>query len=58
MEDKIETYLGDGLYAEWSGYDLILYASNGEKRTNTVYLDQEVLANLLVWLKKFIVKES
>lgn len=33
-----ETYLGDGAYAEFSGYDITVYASNGISRTDQVCL--------------------
>lgn len=36
-------YLGDGLYVEFDGWQVILFASNGEERTNTVYLEPGVL---------------
>lgn len=37
-------YLGDGLYADYDGYQIELYASNGVEKTNAVYLEPGVLA--------------
>ncbi len=45
------TYLGDGLYATYNGWDLELFAHNGIAKTNSVYLDPEVLAKLLDYVK-------
>ncbi len=39
-----DTYLGDGLYASFDGYQIRLYSSNGIRATNEVYLEPEVLA--------------
>ena len=47
MKDPI--YLGDGLYAEDSGYNIRLYASNGVTATEEVFLDREMLKKLVDW---------
>lgn len=36
-------YLGDGLYADFDGYQIELYASNGMRKTNQIYLEPRVL---------------
>jgi hypothetical protein len=36
------TYLGDGLYASFDGWQVELYASNGLEKTNSVFLEPEV----------------
>lgn len=36
-------YLGDGLYADFDGYQIILAANNGIRDTNVVYLEPVVL---------------
>ena len=48
MDKKRRIYLGDGLYAEYDGYHLVLTAN--VPTTDTVYLDPQV------WeaLKKFM----
>lgn len=38
-------YLGDGLYASFDGYHVVLSAENGTYATDTVYLDDTVLVN-------------
>ncbi len=46
------TYLGDGLYADLvdDGYQVRLFASNGIRVTNEVFLDAHVLAAFEAWL--------
>ena len=45
-----DTYLGDGLYAAFDGYQVELYASDGIVKTNQVYLDPHVLAAFLKYV--------
>lgn len=45
MNNKV--YLGDGVYAEWNGYELILTTSNGISVTNTIVLEDAVVAALV-----------
>lgn len=45
-------YLGDGLYAEFDGYQVELYASNGISRTNRVFLEPGVLASFLGYVSE------
>lgn len=40
-------YLGDGLYADFDGSQVELYASNGIAKTNQVFLDPYVLQRFL-----------
>lgn len=35
-------YMGDGLYAEFDGYQFELYASDGIRKTNRVFLEPQV----------------
>jgi hypothetical protein len=46
--DKV--YLGDGLYAAWDGYRVILTAENGIEATDTVYLDENTWAALVNYI--------
>ncbi len=41
-----DTYLGDGLYAAFDGYQVRLYTSTGD----AVYLEPEVLDNFLKYI--------
>jgi len=41
-----KTYLGDGLYAAFDGWQYVLTAEDGIRVTNVVYLNPEVLAAL------------
>jgi hypothetical protein len=47
-----DTYLGDGLYAAFDGWQIELYASNGIRKTNQVYLEPAVLAAFLRYVKE------
>jgi hypothetical protein len=46
-----DTYLGDGLYAAFDGWQIELYASNGRNKTNVVYLEPGVLAAFLRYVE-------
>lgn len=46
------TYLGDGLYAKYDGFQVRLFAHNGLATTNEVYLDPEVRAALIRFLEQ------
>jgi hypothetical protein len=50
------TYLGDGLFAEFDGYQFKLAASDGIRDTNTVYLELGVLVNFLRFAKAVGIK--
>ena len=44
-------YLGDGLYAQFDGFQIELYASNGVMKTNKVYLEPSVLNAFLRYVE-------
>jgi len=41
-----EVYLGDGAYAKFDGYGIILTTSDGINITNTIYLEPSTLQAL------------
>jgi hypothetical protein len=43
-------YLGDGLYAQFDGWQIELYAWNGISKTNRVFLEPAVLATFESYL--------
>lgn len=45
--DKNKTYLGDGAYAEFGDQHIKLTAENGERATDTIFLEDNVLAAFL-----------
>jgi|FreactTroBogLake_1042271.scaffolds.fasta_scaffold47688_1 hypothetical protein len=52
-------YLGDGLYADFDGYHIILAANNGFIDTNVVYLESEVLEMFYLYVKNIeIIKKQ
>ena len=50
---KLAEYLGDGAYIRRGAYlgEVIIFASDGISRTNTVHLDPQMIENLEAWLK-------
>jgi hypothetical protein len=57
MADILESirepvYLGDGLYAEFDGWQVRLYAHNGISSTNQVFLEPDVLVAFERYLLK------
>ena len=58
MIDEFEqkVYLGDGAYAEYDGWHIIITTSNGMYDTNAVYLEPLALDRFLAYaeqIKKF-----
>jgi hypothetical protein len=43
-------YLGDGVYADFDGYHVVLTTENGVS-TNTVYLEPDVLEHLEMYVE-------
>lgn len=50
--DGSVTYLGDGLYYSFDGYQIKLFTTNGITTTNEVFLEPEVLDRLLDKLRE------
>ena len=46
-----QTYLGDGLYAEFDGWQVWLFTHDGYQRTNAVALEPGVLTKFLAYLE-------
>lgn len=44
-------YLGDGLYADFDGYQILLAANNGITDTDVVYLEPEVLKKFFTYIE-------
>ena len=47
---KRKIYLGDSVYAQFNGYEIILTTENGFGVSNTIVLEPEVMNNLLVFI--------
>ena len=43
-------YIGDSVYAEWNGFQLVLTTENGYGPSNTIYLEDSVIQSLLHYL--------
>lgn len=47
----MKEYLGDGAYAEFDGFGIMLTAENGIAATDTIYLEPDVLRSLIRFAK-------
>jgi hypothetical protein len=47
-----QQYLGDGVYADFDGYAVRLYTSDGIEKTNTIYLEPEVYLAFVKFIKR------
>lgn len=45
----MKTYLGDGVYADFDGYGIVLTTENGISVTNTIVLEPEVYEALVAY---------
>lgn len=43
---QIKDYIGDGVYAAFDGFNIILTTENGVETRDTIYIEPEVLAAL------------
>ena len=51
-EGSYATYLGDGLYAKFDGYQIMLLANDPENPSDVVYLDRYVYQELIEYYNK------
>lgn len=51
---NVVTYLGDGAYASYDGYQVRIYTSDGIRTTNEVYLEPLVLKHFMAWLVEIL----
>lgn len=50
--EESKTYLGDGVYVTWNGYDFTLTTENGISVTNTIVLEPAVFLALKAFVQK------
>jgi hypothetical protein len=50
-------YIGDGVYADFDGYYLVLTSENGLRVLNTIYIEPEVLQELEAYVDRLIKKK-
>jgi len=51
-------YLGDGVYIEMEGLDVVLTTSYGIDETNRIILEPKVLNNLNEYLKRWFIERN
>jgi Holliday junction resolvase len=44
---EVHASLGDGVYASFDGFQIVLTAENGAETTNRIYLDPDVIGALI-----------
>lgn len=47
----MKKYLGDAVYVEWTGYDLVLTTEDGYTASNTIVLEPQVYDELVRFVK-------
>jgi hypothetical protein len=55
---KTESYLGDGCYVSFDGYQLALKANHHEYPTDVVYLEPQVWENLVKFVEQWKEKDE
>jgi hypothetical protein len=48
----LKTYLGDGIYAEFDGYQICIFTSNGIRQENKIYFEGENIESFLEFVKQ------
>jgi hypothetical protein len=56
MKVNEKEYLGDGVYAQFDGYQIVLTTENGVSVTNAICLDRSVFYSLVKFEQKLHVK--
>lgn len=51
MSELPTVYLGDGAYAEFTGYSIVIFTSNGIEHQNEVHLEHNELYALIEFIK-------
>ena len=49
-------YIGDGVYVEWNGFQVVLKANDSVNPSDTIYLEESVMEELIDYYKT-VVKE-
>jgi hypothetical protein len=51
-DDKTLDYLGDGVYCSFDGYQTWIWTSNGERESEKIALEVQVLSKLIEYDKR------
>jgi len=54
MNPEEKVYLGDSVYAEFDGYNIILSANNGYEDSDMIALDPDVQVNLVKFIERIV----
>ena len=58
MNEETKEYIGDGVYAKFDGFGVILTTENGFEATNKIYLEPQVLDALQNYVAKLMPKRK
>lgn len=58
MSAKTKQYIGDGVYADYDGYALILTTEDGIQVTNIIVLEPQVFTSLIKFTKSLVDNED
>lgn len=56
MTKSNKEYIGDGVYADFDGYQITLTAENGIQATDTIYLEPHIWVRLQKYVEQLKVK--
>lgn len=54
----MKTYIGDSVYAELDGRGLTLTTENGYGPSNTIILEPQIWADLLMWVEAMMKRQA
>lgn len=46
-----KVYLGDSVYADTDGFQIVLTTENGMEPSNTIFLEPKVIGNLMLYME-------
>ncbi len=49
-------YIGDGVYVDFDGFGVVMTTENGIEVQNTVYLEPNVMKNLIAYYSRMVNK--
>jgi hypothetical protein len=47
-------YIGDGVYADWNGYQIVVTTEDGVRTTNTIFMEADVFRSLVDYKNRMV----
>lgn len=57
-QNEYTEYIADGVYAEWEGFQVRLFATDGIKQTNEIFLEPHALAAVVNFVQRMQMKQK